>query len=92
MANLVSFLVGGLREELWRSSFIAGLRALWPRAFDSENGGILAAGIAALFFGVGHLPQGWLDSVPDYDCRFSARGDYDPASLGLAERRGARIL
>jgi membrane protease YdiL (CAAX protease family) len=57
---LVSFLVGGLREELWRSSFIAGLRALWPRAFDSETGGILAAGIAALFFGVGHLPQGWL--------------------------------
>ena len=57
---LVSFLVGGLREELWRSSFMAGLRALWPRAFASETGGILAAGIAALFFGVGHLPQGWL--------------------------------
>jgi membrane protease YdiL (CAAX protease family) len=57
---LVSFVVGGLREEFWRSSFIAGLRALWPRVFDSENGGILAVGIAALFFGVGHIPQGWL--------------------------------
>jgi membrane protease YdiL (CAAX protease family) len=60
---LVSFLVGGLREEIWRSSFIAGLRALWPRAFDSESGGILAAGIAALFFGVGHLPQGWMTAA-----------------------------
>jgi membrane protease YdiL (CAAX protease family) len=57
---LVSFLVGGLREELWRSSFLAGLRALWPRVFGSESGGILAAAVAAVFFGVGHLPQGWL--------------------------------
>jgi membrane protease YdiL (CAAX protease family) len=57
---VVSFLVGGLREELWRSSFLAGLRALWPRTFESTRGGILAAGVAALFFGFGHLPQGWL--------------------------------
>ncbi len=57
---LVSPVVGGLREELWRSSFLAGLRALWPRAFSSNGGGIFGAAVAALFFGAGHYPQGWL--------------------------------
>lgn len=57
---LVSFVVGGLREEVWRSSFLAGLRALWPRTFGSDKGGILGAAVAALFFGFGHLPQGVL--------------------------------
>jgi membrane protease YdiL (CAAX protease family) len=55
---VVSLVLGGLREELWRSSFLAGLRALWPRAFGSTGGGIAGAAIAALFFGAGHLPQG----------------------------------
>jgi membrane protease YdiL (CAAX protease family) len=55
---VVSFLVGGLREELWRSSFLAGLRSIWPRAFKSQGGAIGGAAIAALFFGVGHIPQG----------------------------------
>jgi membrane protease YdiL (CAAX protease family) len=55
---LVSFVIGGLREELWRSSFLAGLRSVWPRTFGSQRGGIAAAGVAALFFGAGHYPQG----------------------------------
>lgn len=57
---LVSLVVGGLREELWRSSFLAGLRSLWPRAFGSHGGGVAGAAVAALFFGVGHIPQGVL--------------------------------
>jgi membrane protease YdiL (CAAX protease family) len=57
---LVSFVIGGLREELWRSSFLAGLRSIWPRAFGSQRGAIGGAAIAALFFGVGHIPQGML--------------------------------
>ncbi len=57
---LVSLLMGGLREELWRSSFLAGLRRLWPRVFASQGGGIVGAGVAALFFGAGHIPQGML--------------------------------
>ena len=57
---LVSLVIGGLREELWRSSFLAGLRSLWPRTFGSTGGGIAGAAIAALFFGAGHLPQGIL--------------------------------
>jgi len=58
--TLVSFVIGGLREELWRSSFLAGLCALWPRTFGSRNGGILGAGVAALLFGFAHTSQGWL--------------------------------
>ncbi|EDY20671.1 Abortive infection protein [Chthoniobacter flavus Ellin428] len=57
---LVSPVVGGLREELWRSSFLAGLRSIWPRTFASERGGYFGAAVAALFFGLGHYPQGWL--------------------------------
>jgi hypothetical protein len=57
---VVSLVVGGLREELWRSSFLAGLRALWPRVFDSPGGGIGGAAVAAMFFGAGHFPQGVL--------------------------------
>jgi membrane protease YdiL (CAAX protease family) len=57
---LVSFVVGGLREELWRSAFLSGLRSIWPRVFGSKGGGIGGAAIAALFFGAAHLPQGML--------------------------------
>ena len=60
LVAVVSPVVGGLREEIWRSSFLAGLRSLSPGVFASEKGGILAAGVAALFFGLGHYPQGWL--------------------------------
>lgn len=61
--TVVSFVLAGLREELWRSAFVAGLRALWPRRFGSRAGQILAMGVAALFFGVGHLPMGLLAVV-----------------------------
>ena len=40
--TLVSFGVAGFREELWRSSFLAGLRTLWPRRFGSTGGQIAA--------------------------------------------------
>lgn len=56
--TLVSFVVAGLREELWRSACIAGMRKLWPRWFGSRWGQLGAAGAAALLFGLGHLPQG----------------------------------
>lgn len=56
--TLVSFVVGGLREELWRAGFLAGLFKLWPDRFDSRSGAVLGVGIAAVAFGVGHLAQG----------------------------------
>ena len=58
--TLVSFVVAGLREELWRSGFLAGLRTLFPRAFCSRRGEILAVLIIAVVFGAAHLGMGAL--------------------------------
>jgi membrane protease YdiL (CAAX protease family) len=56
--TLASFLLGGLREELWRSAFLAGLRKLWPRVFDGRKGQLGAAALGAIIFGLGHMTQG----------------------------------
>ena len=56
--TLVSFIVAGLREELWRSAVLAALRALWPGWFASRPGEIAAVGVAAAVFGIGHAAQG----------------------------------
>jgi len=56
--TVASFGVAGLREELWRSAFLAGLRSLWPQHFGSRPGRILAVAIAAFMFGLGHLGMG----------------------------------
>jgi membrane protease YdiL (CAAX protease family) len=61
--TLVSFVVAGLREELWRAGTLAGLRALWPRAFHSLGGQIAAVALIALLFGAGHLPLGVIGAV-----------------------------
>lgn len=58
--TLVSFVVAGLREELWRSGFLAGLRALFPRAFGSRRGEVLAVFLIAVVFGAAHLNMGIL--------------------------------
>ena len=61
--TLVSFVVAGLREELWRSGSLAGLRALWPSAFGSTKGQLVGVCIAAVIFGLGHLAMGPLATV-----------------------------
>ena len=58
MVTFVSFVVAGLREELWRSAFLADTRAIWPRFFGSRLGEFTAVLLAAIVFGLGHLPQG----------------------------------
>jgi membrane protease YdiL (CAAX protease family) len=58
--TFVSFILAGLREELWRSAFLAGARGTWPAWFSSRTGQIGAAAIAAVIFGIGHLPLGTL--------------------------------
>lgn len=63
MLTFVSFVVAGLREELWRSAFLAGLRRVWPRAFGSRAGQVGAVAIAALIFGCGHVAMGPLAVV-----------------------------
>lgn len=56
--TFVSFVVAGLREELWRSGVLAGMRTLWPGAFGSKPGQIAAIAIASVAFGLGHLTLG----------------------------------
>jgi membrane protease YdiL (CAAX protease family) len=56
--TVVSFVVAGLREEIWRSTFLAGLKSLWPQHFGSRTGRIAAVAIAAVVFGLGHFAMG----------------------------------
>ncbi len=58
--TVVSFVVAGFREELWRAGVLAGLRVLWPRAFGSRWGQFAGVAVAAVIFGIGHLGQGVL--------------------------------
>ena len=58
--TLVSFVVAGLREELWRAGFLAGLRKLWPNWFGSRVGQMGGVVVASVIFGLGHVLMGWL--------------------------------
>lgn len=58
--TVVSFVVAGLREELWRAGTLAAMRVLWPRAFGTRAGEIVAVVIIALVFGGAHLGMGIL--------------------------------
>ena len=61
--TFVSFVVAGLREEVWRGGTLAALRALWPQAFGSRRGQIMAVALIAVVFGAGHLGQGMIGVV-----------------------------
>jgi membrane protease YdiL (CAAX protease family) len=57
--TLVSFVLGGIREELWRSGVLTSFAHLFPRHFAGSKGQMAAVLLAAVVFGFGHLPQGW---------------------------------
>jgi membrane protease YdiL (CAAX protease family) len=57
--TVVSFVMAGFREELWRAGMLAGFAGIAPGIFGTRRGQYLAVVIAALIFGLGHLPQGW---------------------------------
>jgi len=61
--TFVSFVVAGLREELWRAGTLAAMRALWPRAFGSLGGQIAAISLIAVVFGAAHLQLGVIAAV-----------------------------
>ncbi len=61
--TVASFLLGGLREEIWRAAFLAGFRRVWPKYFGSRTGEMAAVLIAAVLFGAGHLAQGPIAAV-----------------------------
>lgn len=58
MLTLVSFVLAGLREELWRVGMIALLGQSMPRWFGGPSGPWRAILPIALLFGLGHTPQG----------------------------------
>jgi len=61
--TLASFVVAGLREEIWRAGTFAALHALWPGAFASRGGQYLAVALIAVLFGAMHLPMGPIAAV-----------------------------
>lgn len=56
--TLVSFVMAGFREELWRSSMLAGFRGLFPQSEGRHRWNIAFVLLIAVIFGIGHLPQG----------------------------------
>lgn len=58
LVTLVSFVVAGLREELWRVATMAGIFHLAPQKWSQKRVNGVALGVSSLLFGVGHLYQG----------------------------------
>ena len=58
MVTLVSFVLAGLREELWRAGMLAGVNALFPNWMSKLSGQITAVIIIAVLFGLAHTTQG----------------------------------
>jgi membrane protease YdiL (CAAX protease family) len=61
--TVVSFLLAGLPEELWRAGMLALLAGMFPRLFAGRFGPWLAIIPVALLFGLGHTPQGLLGVI-----------------------------
>jgi membrane protease YdiL (CAAX protease family) len=61
--TLISFVVAGLREELWRAGMLAGLRALFPKMMSHRWGEIAGVCIVAVLFGLGHTLQGFMGVI-----------------------------
>ncbi len=58
MLTLVSFVLAGLREELWRAGMVALLGRVMPCWFGGRRGAWLALIPVAVLFGLAHAPQG----------------------------------
>lgn len=61
--TLVSFVVAGVREEMWRGGTLAAMRILWPKIFDSRRGQLFAVTLIAVAFGAMHIRMGVLAAV-----------------------------
>jgi membrane protease YdiL (CAAX protease family) len=61
--TLLSFVVAGLREEMWRAGTLAAMRAIWPRAFASQLGQCAGMALIAVAFGAMHWRMGVLAAV-----------------------------
>ncbi len=63
VCTLLSFVVAGLREELWRNATMAALRHLFPHAWSENARWIVAIVSSSVVFGLGHIYQGGLGVV-----------------------------
>ncbi len=63
MLTWISFIVAGLREELWRIAVIASCTKLLTPTFSVRGAQIFAIVMSSLFFGMAHYVQGWLAVV-----------------------------
>lgn len=63
MTTILSFVVAGLREELWRNASLAALRHLLPDHWSDQSRWICAIALSSVVFGLGHLYQGGLGVV-----------------------------
>lgn len=61
--TLISFVVAGFREELWRAGMLAGLRALFPKMMSHRWGEFVGVCIVAVLFGLGHTLQGFIGVI-----------------------------
>jgi membrane protease YdiL (CAAX protease family) len=58
ICTVVSFVLAGLREELWRAGMIGAAASLMPGAWSDKARQFLAVALAALVFGAAHHVQG----------------------------------
>lgn len=56
--TLLSFIVAGLREELWRAGVVSYFTRLLPVRWQNWRGQALAVVVTSVVFGLGHWPQG----------------------------------
>jgi membrane protease YdiL (CAAX protease family) len=57
--TFLSFVVAGLREEVWRSGMLVGLTRVLPARLPDRWKKALALVISSAIFGIGHITQGW---------------------------------
>lgn len=57
--TFISFVVAGLREELWRAGMIAGVSRLLGGRISPRGAELAGVAVASVIFGVGHFTQGW---------------------------------
>lgn len=56
----LSFVVAGLREELWRAAVIRGISSLGPDGHPTRGMEWIGVIASSILFGLAHITQGWL--------------------------------
>lgn len=64
VTTFVSFIVAGLREELWRTFSMTAMNHLFPRHWKPTKRAVVAVSLTAVIFGLGHYSvQGMLGVI-----------------------------